>query len=99
MYYNNLMAKKYEGETIGGRPVTDELIAKAVERAERGYDVEKLRKRGRPKLNPDTDGQSTVIPVRMDDELLEALREKARQGGISRSEAIREAVRAWTHVA
>lgn len=52
-----------------------------------------------PKLNPDTDGQSTVIPVRMDDELLEALREKARQGGISRSEAIREAVRAWTHVA
>jgi len=93
------MAKKYEGETIGGTPVTEDLIAKAVERAERGYDVEQLRKRGRPKLNPDAEGESTVIPVRMDDELLEALGEKARQGGISRSEAIREAVRAWIHVA
>jgi metal-responsive CopG/Arc/MetJ family transcriptional regulator len=35
----------------------------------------------------------------MDDDLLEALNEKAKQNGISRSEAIREAVRTWTHVA
>ena len=99
LYYNNRMVKKYEGETIKGAPVTEELVAKAVERAERGYDVEKLRKRGRPKLNPDVDGESAVIPVRMDGELLEALNEKAEHDGITRSEAIREAVRAWTHVA
>lgn len=36
---------------------------------------------------------------RMDDELPEALKEKADHSGISRSEAIREAVRVWTHVA
>ncbi len=93
------MAKSYEGETIHGAPVTEEMIEQAVERAEEGYDVEKIKRRGRPKLNPASEGESAVIPVRMDEELLSALTAKAEQDGLSRSEAIREAIRHWAHVA
>lgn len=86
-----------QGETIDGKPVTDEQIRAWADDAERGFDVEQLRRRGRPRLNPD--GPSVVIPVRMDDDLLDALNEKAEHVGLSRSEAIRQAIRAWTHVA
>ena len=90
------MTKGPTGETIGGKPVTEEQIREWADEAERGFDVEELRRRGRPRLGH---GPSAVIPVRMDDDLLEALNEKAEHDGISRSEAIRKAVRAWTHVA
>jgi len=96
LYYDIRMAETPSGETIGGKPVTEEQIRTWAEDADKGFDVEELRRRGRPRLG---DGRSTVIPVRMDDDLLEALNEKAEHDGISRSEAIREAVRAWTHVA
>ena len=96
MYYNNSVTKKVVGETIGGMPVTDEQVRQWASTAEKGIDVDELRRRGRPRLGT---GPSTVIPVRMDDELLEALSERAQHDGVSRSEAIREAVRAWTHVA
>ena len=96
VYYNNPVTKKVVGETIGGKPVTDEQIREWANAAEKGFDVEELQRRGRPRLGT---GPSTVIPVRMDDDLLEALGEKAQHDGVSRSEAIREAVRAWTHVA
>lgn len=99
MYYINGMAKPYDDETIHGVPVTEELIEQAVERAEAGYDVETLKRRGRPKLDPSAKGASAVIPVRMDQELLNALTTKAEQDGLSRSEAIREAIRRWAHVA
>lgn len=90
------MAKVSATETVGGKPVTDEQIRTWADDAEKGFDPEDLRRRGRPRLG---DGPSTVIPVRMDEDLLEALNEKADHDGISRSEAIRQAVRAWTHVA
>jgi Ribbon-helix-helix protein, copG family len=90
------MAKIPTGETIGGKPVAEEQIRKWADDAEKGFDVEELRRRGRPRLG---EGRSTVIPVRMEEDLLEALNEKAGHDGISRSEAIRQAVRAWTHVA
>jgi hypothetical protein len=90
------MAKTPTGEAIGGNPVTEGQIRKWADGAEKGFDVEELRRRGRPRIG---DGPSVVIPVRMDDDLLEALNEKAKQNGISRSEAIREAVRTWSHVA
>jgi len=96
LYYNNCMATTPTGETIGDKPVTDQQIRKWADDAEKGFDVEELRRRGRPRLG---NGLSTVIPVRMEDDLLEALNERAEHDGISRSEAIREAVRAWTHVA
>ncbi|WP_342661330.1 hypothetical protein Rruber_05081 (plasmid) [Rhodococcus ruber] len=83
-------------ETINAQPVTDEMIQHWADEAEAGYDVEKLRKRGRPTIGA---GPGTVIPVRMDAELLEALNARAEQEHLTRSEAIREAVRAWTQVA
>ncbi|MBO0840733.1 MAG: CopG family transcriptional regulator [Sciscionella sp.] len=72
------------------------MITRWADEAEQGYDVKQLRRRGRPTVG---DGPSTVVPVRMDNELLEALAERAEREHVSRSEAIRAAVRAWTHVA
>ncbi|MFC8528438.1 ribbon-helix-helix domain-containing protein [Nocardia sp. NPDC057227] len=83
-------------ETIGGEPVTDQMIQGWADEAEAGYDTEKLRKRGRPTVG---DGPGAVVPVRMDAALLRALNARAEQEHVSRSEAIREAVRAWTQVA
>lgn len=83
-------------EKINGTPVTDEMVEAWADEAEAGYDVEKLRKKGRPTVG---DGPGTVVPVRMDAALLEALNAYAEQKHVSRSEAIREAVRAWTRVA
>ncbi len=83
-------------ETINDQPVTDNMIEEWADEAETGYDVEKLRKRGRPALGV---GPGAVVPVRMDAALLEALNARAEQEHVSRSEAIREAVRAWTQVA
>ena len=93
------MVEVHDGETINGMPVTEQLIDEAIQRAEKGYDVETLKRRGRPKLNPGLEGESAVIPVRMDEELLGALTAKAEHDGLTRSEAIREAVRRWSHVA
>ena len=83
-------------ERVNGAPVTDEMIQKWADEAEAGYDIEKLRKRGRPTVGT---GPSAVVPVRMDAALLEALNARAEQEHVSRSEAIRQAVRAWTQVA
>jgi len=83
-------------ETINGQPVTDETIAEWADEAERGYDTAELRKRGRPAIG---DGPGVVVPVRMDESLLSALTDRAEREHVSRSEAIREAVRAWMNVA
>lgn len=83
-------------ETIKGVPVTDGMIQDWADEAEAGYDVEKLRKRGRPTVG---DGPGVMVPVRMDEALLEALNARAEQEQVSRSEAIRAAVRAWIEVA
>lgn len=80
------------GETIDGVPVTEEMIEAWAAEAEAGYPVERLRKRGR---QPVGDGPGSVVPVRMDAALLQALAERAEKEHVSRSEAIREAVRAW----
>ena len=64
--------------------------------AEAGYSVEHLRKRGRPPLG---DGPTTVVPVRIDADLLEALERAADSQQVSRSEAIRAAIRAWVGAA
>ena len=74
-------------ETIDGVPVTDEMIQEWADEAERGYDVEVLKKRGR---RPIGDGAARVVPVRMDDSLV-----AAEKDGTSRSEIIRSAVRAF----
>lgn len=83
-------------EKIDGTPVDDELVQEWADEAEAGYDVQRLRKRGRPTVG---EGPGIVVPVRMDATLLEALNARAEQEHVSRSEAIRAAIRAWTQVA
>ena len=77
-------------ETIKGTPVTEQDIEDWADEAERGYDVEQLRKRGR---KPIGDGPAKVVPVRIDATLLAALTERAERDHISRSEALRAAIR------
>ena len=79
-------------ESINGVPVTDEMIQEWADEAERGYDVEVLKKRGR---RPIGDGAARVVPVRMDDSLVAAVDQRAVKDGTSRSEIIRSAVRAF----
>ena len=79
-------------ETVNGVPVSEEKIQEWADEAERGYDVEKLRKRGR---KPMGDGPARVVPVRVDDTLLSALDQRAEHEHLSRSEVIRAAIRAY----
>ena len=79
-------------ETIKGTPVTEQDIQDWADEAERGYDVEQLRKRGR---KPIGDGPAKVVPVRIDATLLAALTERAERDHVSRSEAIRAAIRSY----
>ena len=79
-------------ESIDGVPVTDDMIQEWADEAERGYDIEVLKKRGR---RPIGDGAARVVPVRMDDSLVAAVDQRAEKDGTSRSEIIRSAVRAF----
>ena len=79
-------------ESINGVPVTDEMIQEWADEAERGYDVDVLKKRGR---RPIGDGAARVVPVCMDDSLVAAVDQRAEKDGTSRSEIIRSAVRAF----
>jgi len=83
-------------EKINGETVTGPQIEAWSKEAEAGYSVEQLRKRGRKPLG---DGASEVVPVRMDQTLLDALAARAEREHVSRSEAIRAAVRDWVNVA
>ena len=79
-------------ETIDGVPVTEEQIQAWADEAERGYEVEQLRKRGR---KPIGDGPAQVVPVRLDDTMLAAVDERAERDHVTRSETIRAAIRAY----
>lgn len=75
-----------------GRKVPEEQVDAWVAEAQAGFDVEELRKRGRP-LRGESAAQ--VIPVRFTDAEIAALMERAGREHLNRSEAIRRAVRDW----
>ncbi len=79
-------------EQINGKPVSEQDITDWADEAERGYDVDRLKKRGRKPLG---DGPAQVVPVRLDESLLAAVVERAERDHVSRSEAIRAAIRAY----
>lgn len=79
-------------ETINGKPVTEDMIQALADEAERGYDIEQLRKRGR---KPNGDGPARVIPVRLDDSLIGAVDARAEHDQTNRSDMIRAAIRAY----
>jgi hypothetical protein len=72
--------------------VTEQQIQDWADEAEAGYDVAVLKKRGR---KPKGDGPARVVPVRLDDALLAGLDERADHEQVSRSDVIREAIRAY----
>ena len=84
---------------LHGVPVSDERIQAWADEAERGYDLADLPA-PRPGRPPVGKGPGVVVTVRLDAQTLAALMERAALEGIdSRSDAVRAAVREWTHVA
>lgn len=82
---------------INGRVIAEEQVDAWVEEAEAGYDVDALRRRiGRPGRGAVA---SQVVPVRLTDEELAAVMERAAREKLNRSEAIRAALAAWAHAA
>ena len=79
-------------ETIKGGPVTESDVEQWADEADQGYDVDHLRRRGR---KPVGDGPGLIIAVRLDKTLLAALADRAEHDHVSRSAAIREAIRAY----
>ena len=84
---------------LHGRRVSDEQIRAWADEAEAGYDLQQLPRPspGRPLVGR---GPGTVVTVRLDEELLAVLLKRAADEGITnRSEAVRDAVKQWAHVA
>jgi hypothetical protein len=88
----SLFVLRFEMEKIGGKEVTEQDVQTWADEAEKGHNVDRFRKRGRKPLG---DGPAQVVPVRIDDTLLEALAERAERDHVSRSEVIRAAIRAY----
>jgi hypothetical protein len=84
--------KKTYGTTKSGVEITDELIEKYVAEAEAGFDLDKLRPRGRPRLGS---APARSFPVRLDPDLRAALDERAEHDGRPASEIVREALRRY----
>ncbi|GAC1385354.1 MAG: hypothetical protein NVSMB48_22240 [Marmoricola sp.] len=82
---------------VQGKEVDEAQIDRWVAGAEAGYDVDELRARwGRA---PRGSSAAQVIPVRLTTEELAAVMARAQREGLNRSEAIRAALEAWSHVA
>jgi len=90
-YIKNMDAR----ETINGVPVSDEQIEAWADEAERGYDVEVLKKRGRGRPGRGAEA-SQVVAVRLTPDELAIVDARAEREGKSRSEVIREALAAPT---
>ncbi|MWV49448.1 ribbon-helix-helix protein, CopG family [Rathayibacter sp. VKM Ac-2803] len=80
-------------ETINGVPVTEEQIAAWAAEAERGFDVDALKKRGRGRPGRGAEA-SQVVTVRLTAEELAALDKRAAREQKSRSDVIRDAIAA-----
>jgi hypothetical protein len=86
------MASQQRNETMNGEPVTEARIVAWAAEAEQGYDVETLKKRGRPRLGS---GVAEVAAIRLDAELSAALAARAERDHSTRSEVVRDALHAW----
>jgi hypothetical protein len=88
------MVKKGYGRTVGGEPITEELVEKLRSKAEEGFDTEEILRRrgGRPAMGS---AAASVESVRLDPELSEALRTRAEHEGRTNSDLIRDALRRY----
>ena len=78
--------------TINGKSVTEAQLQEWADEAERGYDISRLKPRGRPLMG---DEPAKVTTLRLEPSLDAALNKRAAKDGSSRSEVIRAALRAW----
>jgi len=79
--------------TATGRVLTDdEIDTIADDVAVRNFDVEAIRRRGRPALGS---SPSRLVPVRLDSDLHDSLRVRAIKDHATSSEIIRAALRAY----
>ena len=83
---------KTHGTKADGTPITDEMVGAMADEAERGYDVEKIRRRRRGGRPPMGSAASSVESVRLDPELKRELLLRAAEQHISVSEAVRRAI-------
>jgi hypothetical protein len=92
------MSKQTHGKTVGGTPITDDLVGKLAAEAEAGYDVEQtLRRRGgRPPIGS---AAASVESVRLEPELRQALASRAEHDHETASSVIRKALREYLKVA
>ena len=87
------MTSKHYHTTASGKKLTDvEIDAIANDVATREYDVEEIRRRGRPTIGT---GPAQLVPVRIDPELLDSLRRRAARDQATNSEVIRAALREY----
>ncbi|TAL46232.1 MAG: ribbon-helix-helix protein, CopG family [Salinibacterium sp.] len=70
----------------------EQQILAWAEEAERGYDVPTLKRRGRPRMGA---AAAQVTTLRLEPELDAALTERADRDHSTRSEVMRDALRAW----
>ncbi len=80
------------GHKTDGTPISDEMVERMADQAERGYDVEEVLRRRRGGRPPMGSGASSVESVRLDPELKRDLLLRAATENISVSEAIRRAL-------
>lgn len=86
------MSKAAHGKS-GGVGLTDEVIERLADEAEKGYDVKRLRpRRGRPRMGLLPAG---VFQVRLEPELRDALERASARRKISPSELTRQALRRY----
>ena len=77
----------------GGTELTEEVIAKLADEAERGYDLTRLKRvRGRPRMGS---MPASTFQVRLEPELRDQLERAARRQKTSPSELARRALRSY----
>ncbi len=87
------MNKKAQNITETGRVLTDdEIDAIAEDVTNRHFDVDTIRRRGRPPLGT---APSRLVPVRLDPDLHDSLRMRAIKDHATNSEIIRAALREY----
>ena len=77
---------------MNGHPVSEAQIDDWVAEAEHGYDVEALRRRGRPRRGVQP---ARTISVRLTDDEIDGIDRYADKNGGTRSTVIRDALRAF----
>lgn len=83
---------KSYGHTKSGVEMTDEFLDGIVAEAEAGYDLTRIRARGRPRMGS---APAKSFPVRLDPDLRAALDERAAEEDRPASEVVREALRRY----